>query len=190
MRFPRTCELWCLHRWTQQNEGITELLHILEIAMGVMGASNCNWVGKSSLEPSRDRAWNRVAHCPWNLNFRTSILEAGIDFSSSEPIICERLRNPGNDSEKIDFAKAWRAGTTNKVVVPVRQAGNRFLGSLKGLQTPLNSLKQPSVLSLSLTVHSGMGWGGGWGVGCGWDFEDTQAWNFFNTFNLYDPKGL
>jgi hypothetical protein len=29
---------------------------------------------------------------------------------------------------------AWRAGTTNWVVVPARQAGNRFLGSLKGLQ--------------------------------------------------------
>jgi hypothetical protein len=29
---------------------------------------------------------------------------------------------------------AWRAGTINKVAVPTRQAGNRFLGSLKGLQ--------------------------------------------------------
>jgi hypothetical protein len=29
---------------------------------------------------------------------------------------------------------AWRAGTKNRVVVPARQAGNRFLGSLKGLQ--------------------------------------------------------
>ena len=29
---------------------------------------------------------------------------------------------------------AWRAGTSNKVVAPARQAGNRFLGSLKGLQ--------------------------------------------------------
>jgi hypothetical protein len=28
---------------------------------------------------------------------------------------------------------AWLAGTTNRVV-PARQAGNRFLGSLKGLQ--------------------------------------------------------
>jgi hypothetical protein len=28
----------------------------------------------------------------------------------------------------------WRAGTSNWVVVPARQAGNRFLGSLKGLQ--------------------------------------------------------
>ncbi len=28
----------------------------------------------------------------------------------------------------------WRASTTNRVIVPARQAGNRFLGSLKGLQ--------------------------------------------------------
>ncbi len=28
----------------------------------------------------------------------------------------------------------WRAGTINRVVVKARQAGNRFLGSLKGLQ--------------------------------------------------------
>ncbi len=30
--------------------------------------------------------------------------------------------------------EAWRAGTTNRDVEPARQAGNRFLGSLKGLQ--------------------------------------------------------
>jgi hypothetical protein len=29
---------------------------------------------------------------------------------------------------------AWRAGTTYRVVVPVRHAGNRFLDPLKGLQ--------------------------------------------------------
>jgi hypothetical protein len=29
---------------------------------------------------------------------------------------------------------SWRAGTTYRDVVPVRQDGNRFLGSLKGLQ--------------------------------------------------------
>jgi hypothetical protein len=43
---------------------------------------------------------------------------------------------PGIDSEdSIPPAYvAWRAGTTNRVVVPARQDGNRFLGSLKGLQ--------------------------------------------------------
>ncbi len=49
---------------------------------------------------------------------------------------CKRLRRPGIDFEdSIPPAYvAWRAGTTNRVVVPDRQAGNRFLGSLKGLQ--------------------------------------------------------
>ncbi len=50
--------------------------------------------------------------------------------------ICKRLRRPGIDSED-SFPPAyvaWRVGTTNRVVVPARQAGNRFLGSLKGLQ--------------------------------------------------------
>ncbi len=50
--------------------------------------------------------------------------------------ICKRLRKLGIDSEdSIPPAHvAWRAGTTNRVVVPARQAGNRFLVSLKGLQ--------------------------------------------------------
>jgi hypothetical protein len=30
--------------------------------------------------------------------------------------------------------EAWRSGTSNRGVVPARQAGNRFLGSIKGLQ--------------------------------------------------------
>ncbi len=35
---------------------------------------------------------------------------------------------------------AWRAGTSSRVVVPARQAGNRFLGSLKSIQIrPLDS---------------------------------------------------
>jgi hypothetical protein len=50
--------------------------------------------------------------------------------------ICKRLRRPGSDSEdSIPPAYvAWGAGTTNRVVVPARQAVNRFLGSFKGLQ--------------------------------------------------------
>jgi hypothetical protein len=49
---------------------------------------------------------------------------------------CKRLRSPGIDSkESIPPAYlAWRAGTSNGVVIPARQAENRFLGSLKGLQ--------------------------------------------------------
>ncbi len=50
--------------------------------------------------------------------------------------ICKRLWSPKIVSEEsIQLAYvAWRAGTTNRVVVPARQAGNRFQGSLKGLQ--------------------------------------------------------
>ncbi len=50
--------------------------------------------------------------------------------------ICKRLRRPGIDSEESipPAYVAWRASTTNRVVVPVHQAGNRFLVSLKGLQ--------------------------------------------------------
>jgi hypothetical protein len=52
--------------------------------------------------------------------------------------ICKRLRSPGIDSkESIPPAYlAWLAGKSNRVVIliPARQAGNRFLGSSKGLQ--------------------------------------------------------
>ncbi len=34
----------------------------------------------------------------------------------------------------LSYRHLRRAGTSNRVVVPARQAGNRFLGSLKGLQ--------------------------------------------------------
>jgi hypothetical protein len=51
---------------------------------------------------------------------------------------------PINRFQEIDFALfdsegsispahvAWRTDTSNRVVVPARQAGNRYLGSLKG----------------------------------------------------------
>ncbi len=56
--------------------------------------------------------------------------------SVSRARICERLMSPGLDSsDSIPPAYvALRGGTTNRVVVPARQAGNRFLSSLKGLQ--------------------------------------------------------
>jgi hypothetical protein len=40
------------------------------------------------------------------------------------------------------------AATTNRVVVPARQAGNRFLGSLKGLQ----------IQAQGVIVTAGIGW--------------------------------
>jgi hypothetical protein len=43
--------------------------------------------------------------------------------------ICNRLWSPGIDSEETipPVKVAWQAGTTSRVVVPARQAGNRFL---------------------------------------------------------------
>jgi hypothetical protein len=50
--------------------------------------------------------------------------------------ICKGLWSPDIDSKELISPGnvAWRAGTTNRVAVPSHQAGNRFLGSLKGLQ--------------------------------------------------------
>jgi hypothetical protein len=50
--------------------------------------------------------------------------------------ICKRFWSPGIDSDgPIPPAYvAWRAGTTNSVVVQARHAENRRLGSLEGLK--------------------------------------------------------
>jgi|688.fasta_scaffold2094927_1 hypothetical protein len=50
--------------------------------------------------------------------------------------ICKRLRSPGIDYKELipPVYVAWRAGTSNRVVVLACQAGTRFLGSLKGLK--------------------------------------------------------
>jgi hypothetical protein len=50
--------------------------------------------------------------------------------------ISKHLRRPGiNSEDSIPPAYvAWRASTTNRVVVQARQVVNRFLGSFKGLQ--------------------------------------------------------
>ncbi len=69
---------------------------------------------------NRFQGMNSVAYVAWRARAR----------------ICKLLRRPGIYSEdSIPPAYvAWRAGTTNRVIVPARQAENRFLGSLKGLQ--------------------------------------------------------
>ncbi len=56
--------------------------------------------------------------------------------ATAEPEFVKRLRVSGIDSrESISPAYvAWRAGTSNRVVVPVCQAGDRLLGSLKSLE--------------------------------------------------------
>ncbi len=74
------------------------------------------------------------------------VFNSVLKFSSSAPNIpylqqvrariCKRLRSRGIDSKKsiLPAYVAWQAGTSNRVLVPARQAGNRFLGSLKGVQ--------------------------------------------------------
>jgi hypothetical protein len=47
-------------------------------------------------------------------------------YGAQESILRNRFRQP--------MYIAWRAGALNRVVVPARHAGNRFLGSFKGLQ--------------------------------------------------------
>ncbi len=61
---------------------------------------------------------------------------------------------PGIDSEDLipPAYVAWLAGTTNRVVVPARHAGNRFLGSLKGLQIRAQLFNHICQLELRL-VH-------------------------------------
>ncbi len=50
--------------------------------------------------------------------------------------ICKRLRSPESDSKEFipPAYVAWLASTSKRVVVPARQAGNRFLGFLQGVQ--------------------------------------------------------
>jgi hypothetical protein len=58
-----------------------------------------------------------------------------------EPVFVNVYGAQGIDSEEsISPAYVvWRAGTKNRVVVPARQAGNRYLVSLKDLQIPAQS---------------------------------------------------
>ncbi len=54
----------------------------------------------------------------------------------SEPEFVNISNSPGIDSKEsiLPAYVAWRVGMSSRVVVPARQVGNRFLGSLKGLQ--------------------------------------------------------
>jgi hypothetical protein len=63
-------------------------------------------------------------------------LNLGKHVACTRARICKRLRSPGIDSkESIPPAYvARRAGTSNRFVVLACKAGNRFLGSLIGLQ--------------------------------------------------------
>jgi hypothetical protein len=56
--------------------------------------------------------------------------------TESRARICKRLWSPEIYSEESipPAYVAWPARTTNRVVVPARQDGNRFMGSFKDLQ--------------------------------------------------------
>jgi hypothetical protein len=87
------------------------------------------------------RAWNREGTGQeWGARFIRETGDGKIkgDRPGNRARICKRLLSSGIDSEESISPAfvAWRAGTKNRVVVPVRQAGNRFLVSLKGLQVP------------------------------------------------------
>jgi hypothetical protein len=60
----------------------------------------------------------------------------GLSYRPARACICKRFWSPGIDSEDLipPAYVALRASTTNTVVIQARQAGNRFLGSLTGLQ--------------------------------------------------------
>jgi hypothetical protein len=48
---------------------------------------------------------------------------------------------------------AWRASTSTRVVVPARQAENRFLGSLKGLQIRALGIPAMNIYLLVINVQ-------------------------------------
>jgi hypothetical protein len=57
-------------------------------------------------------------------------------------LVSEKFVNVSGAQESIPPAYvAWRDGTPYRVVVLAQQAGNRFLGSLKGLQSRAQRLK-------------------------------------------------
>ncbi len=67
----------------------------------------------------------------------TAFYPAGLNIHiTTTARICKRLWSLGIDSEEsISLAHvAWGASMTIRIFVPARQAGNRYLGSLKGLQ--------------------------------------------------------
>jgi hypothetical protein len=77
-------------------------------------------------------------------------------FKEPRARINKRIWSPGiNPKELIPPAYlAWRAGTSNMIVVPSRLAGNQFLGSLKGLQIQAHE-SVPRIESASLCSLAG-----------------------------------
>ncbi len=79
-------------------------------------------------------------------------------YSGPRARILKLLWSPGIDSKEPipPTYVAWRAGTSNRVIVTARQAGNRFLGFLKGLQIRAQDRDLP-VENTSIVTPASMG---------------------------------
>ncbi len=60
-----------------------------------------------------------------------ALIHPPLPLSTAEPVF---LNVYGAQESIPPTYVAWRAGTTNRVAISAREAGNRFLGYLKGLQ--------------------------------------------------------
>ncbi len=87
----------------------------------LLSKSESTWNSHQPTKVSIEKTWDRICK---------RLKSPGID-SKTWARICKCLRSAGIYSAAY---VAWQAGTTNSVVVQARQAENRFLGSLKGLQ--------------------------------------------------------
>ncbi len=114
--------MWC----TQLADDLVTLHCKKRLSFFLFPAGMSHWPGiiklfsaRDSLVPSRD-VINQTLPGRELLNY-----------SRPEPVFVNVYG--AEDSISLTYV-AWRAGTKNRVVVPARQAGNRLLVSLKGLQ--------------------------------------------------------
>ncbi len=93
------------------------------------------WVDGSKNDDDKSIDWHHYINHSWHPQL-TSHIKALLSFKATARAgICKRLRSPGIDSEAaipLTYVHvAWLAGM---IVVPTRQVGIWFLGSIKGLQ--------------------------------------------------------
>ncbi len=119
------CIRYAVHGWPQSKRRIAGGKYTLK--------SNVEEGILSSLNMSCSKGENRESPEPEFVNLlrrdRFRAWRAGAR-------IRKRLRSPAIDSKESISPNnvAWRTGTSIRVVVQARQAGNRILGSLKGLR--------------------------------------------------------
>jgi hypothetical protein len=94
-------------------------------------------------------------------------------FAGCRARICKGLWSQGIDSEQSipPYYLAWRAGTINRVVVPARQAGNRCLGSLEGLQIRAQGFAWDAQPLSELIAYSLL---------LGWSLEVVLSWLLYS----------